>query len=287
MVDVPNLAGFPPSLPFIVLFAVLLFTPKGRFVEAGRQAPGPGARVDGAPRWRGPGGPPWWSAWSLAPQVVGTRLPVYSNALIFILVFLSLRLLVQTSGQVSLCHAAFAAMGAAAFSHFAHGVGLPWLVALVLAGLATVPVGAMVAIPAIRLSGLYLALATFGFGLLVERMVFGTGLMFGGRGSRPAPRPGDLFGLTLGSDKGFYYVALGRGPGRGRGHVVAQPVPPRSAVPGHGRLAGGAGHARHQRPGHPGAGVLCLGLRRRPGRRAVRRRRPDRSPGSASGRSPR
>jgi ABC-type branched-subunit amino acid transport system permease subunit len=65
-----------------------------------------------------------------------------------------------------------------------------------------------VAIPAIRLSGLYLALATFGFGLLVERMMFGTGLMFGGRGSRSAPRPGDLFGLTLGSDKGFYYVAL-------------------------------------------------------------------------------
>jgi ABC-type branched-subunit amino acid transport system permease subunit len=133
---------------------------------------------------------------------------VYSNALIFILVFLSLRLLVQTSGQVSLCHAAFAAMGAAAFSHFAHGLGLPWLVALVLAGVATIPVGALVAIPAIRLSGLYLALGTFGFGLLVERMAFGTALMFGGRGARPAPRPGDLFGLTLHSDTGFYYVAL-------------------------------------------------------------------------------
>ena len=144
----------------------------------------------------------------IAPQAVGSRLPVYSNALVFVLVFLSLRLLVQTSGQVSLCHAAFAAVGAAAFSHFAHGAGLPWLVALILAGVATVPIGAMVAIPAIRLSGLYLALATFGFGLLMERMVFGTGLMFGGRGSRPAPRPGPLFGLTLGSDKGFYYVAL-------------------------------------------------------------------------------
>jgi len=32
--------------------------------------------------------------------------------------------------------------------------------------------------------------------------------MFGGRGSRPAPRPGDVFGLSLHSDKGFYYVAL-------------------------------------------------------------------------------
>jgi ABC-type branched-subunit amino acid transport system permease subunit len=186
----------------------LLLSPRGRFVEAGRKR---------LARDRVPMAPPVaWAGRALivigliaAPQLVGTRLPVYSNALIFILVFLSLRLLVKTSGQVSLCHAAFAAMGAAAFSHFAHGVGLPWLVALVLAGVATVPVGAMVAIPAIRLSGLYLALATFGFGLLVERMVFGTSLMFGGRGSRPAPRPGDLFGLSLGSDKGFYYVALG------------------------------------------------------------------------------
>jgi branched-subunit amino acid ABC-type transport system permease component len=207
VVDVPNLAGFPPSLPFIVLFAVLLFTPKGRFVEAGRKRL-VDERTAMSPKVAWGGRIAVVAGLVMAPQVVGARLPVYSNGLIFILVFLSLRLLVQTSGQVSLCHAAFAAMGAAAFSHFAHGVGLPWLVALVLAGVATVPVGAMVAIPAIRLSGLYLALATFGFGLLMERMVFGTGLMFGARGSRPAPRPGELFSLTLGSDKGFYYVAL-------------------------------------------------------------------------------
>lgn len=208
VVDVPKLAGFPPSLPFIVLFAVLLFTPKGRFVEAGRKRLAQ-ERHPMSPKLAWAGRLAAVAGLLIAPQVVGTRLPVYSNALVFVLVFISLRLLVRTSGQVSLCHAAFAAMGAAAFSHFAHGAGLPWLVSLFLAGLATVPIGAMVAIPAIRLSGLYLALATFGFGLLVERMVFGTGLMFGGRGSRSAPRPGELFGLTLGSDKGFYYVALG------------------------------------------------------------------------------
>jgi branched-subunit amino acid ABC-type transport system permease component len=207
VVDVPNLAGFPPSLPFLVLFLVLLLTPKGRFVEAGRRRLVQD-RASLPPRLVWIGRAATVVALVLAPQVVGTRLPVYSNALIFILVFLSLRLLVRTSGQVSLCQAAFAAIGAAAFSHFAEGLGLPWVLALVGAGLATVPVGALVAVPAIRLSGLYLALATFGFGILVERMVFATGLMFGGRGSRSAPRPGDLFGLTLNSDKGFYYVAL-------------------------------------------------------------------------------
>jgi ABC-type branched-subunit amino acid transport system permease subunit len=207
VVDVPNLAGFPPSLPFMVLFAVLLLTPKGRFVEAGRRRLA-AEREPLSPKTVRAGRIALGLALLAVPQVVGTRLPVYSNAVIFILIFLSLRLLVRTSGQVSLCHAAFAAMGAAAFSHLAHGAGLPWLLALAGAGLATVPIGALVAIPAIRLSGLYLALATFSFGILVERMAFGTGLMFGARGSRSAPRPGDLLGLTLSSDKGFYYVAL-------------------------------------------------------------------------------
>jgi len=209
--DIPNLAGFPPSLPFLVLFALLLFAPKGRFVEAGAIArrlvsdrqPLPPALV-----WVGRA--TLLAALLLVPAVVGSRLPVYSNAVIFIVVFLSLRLLVRTSGQVSLCHAAFAAVGAAAFSHFASssGLGLPWLVALLLAGLVTVPIGAFVAIPAIRLSGLFLALATFGFGILVERMGFSTGLMFGASGARHAPRPGALLGLTLNSDKGFYYVCV-------------------------------------------------------------------------------
>jgi ABC-type branched-subunit amino acid transport system permease subunit len=142
----------------------------------------------------------------LVPAVVGAKLPVYTNGLIFVLIFLSLNLLVRTSGQVSLCHAAFAAIGATTFSHLAGGLGLPWLLALVGAGLAAVPVGAIVAIPAIRLSGLYLALATFGFGLLVERMVFGTGLMFGKTGNRVSPRP--QFGIDLTSDKAFYFVCL-------------------------------------------------------------------------------
>jgi branched-subunit amino acid ABC-type transport system permease component len=207
VVDVPNLAGFPPSLPFMVLFAVLLLTPKGRFVEAGRKRLAR-EREPMSERTAWMGRLLAIGAVLVVPQVVGTRLPVYMNALVFILIFLSLRLLVRTSGQVSLCHAAFAAMGAAAFSHLAHGAGLPWPVALVGAGLATVPIGAMVAIPAIRLSGLYLALATFGFGILVERMVFSTGLMFGSRGARQAPRPGDFLGLSLSSDKGFYHVIL-------------------------------------------------------------------------------
>jgi hypothetical protein len=55
--------------------------------------------------------------------------------------------------------------------HLAGGLGVPWLLALVLAGLIAVPIGALIAIPAIRLSGIFLALATLGCGILIGARV--------------------------------------------------------------------------------------------------------------------
>jgi branched-subunit amino acid ABC-type transport system permease component len=202
----PTMAGLPYSLPFIVLFGILVFTRKGRFTEAVKVR-----RV--AERRSFPPAVTWAGRAALLavllaiPHQVGARLPVYNNALIMVIVFLSLSLLVRTSDQVSLCHAGFAAVGAAVFSHLAHGAGLPWGVALVGAGLAAVPIGAIVAIPAIRIAGVYLALATFGFGILLERMAYPTPLMFGSFGTRAAPRP-KLGGFDLTSDLRYYYVCL-------------------------------------------------------------------------------
>jgi len=197
------LAGLPPALPFLVLFAVLLLAGKRRLAETGgnRQAP---------PK------PPMLSrgalrvvcvvaiaAAAVVPFVVGPSLPVYASALVFVPIFASLYLLVRTSGQVSLAQAGLVAVGSAAFSQLAVGAGVPWLLAVLLAGVIAAPVGALVAIPAIRLSGLYLALATFGFGLLLEKVFYRSDLMFGGNGSAPAPRP-----PIFGDDISFYYVLL-------------------------------------------------------------------------------
>jgi ABC-type branched-subunit amino acid transport system permease subunit len=86
--------------------------------------------------------------------------------------------------------------------------GWPWLLAVLAAGLVAVPVGGLVAIPAVRLSGVYLAIATFGFGLLVQNLIYPTSLMFSqGAKTLPAPRP-RLFGLPTSTDVGYYYVVL-------------------------------------------------------------------------------
>ena len=204
--DFPSLAGLPPSLPFLVLFLALLVTPRGRLVDtAPRRSVGGDATLPPAAVWAGRG--LLLAALLVAPHVVGTRLPVYISALIYAVMFISLRPLIRTSGQVALCHAAFAAIGGVVFAHFTTGLGLPWFVAFLAAGLCTVPVGAFLALPAIRLPGLYLSLATFGFGILLERMVYGMGIMFGYTGRRTAPRP-DLFGIDFHSDTSFYYLCL-------------------------------------------------------------------------------
>jgi ABC-type branched-subunit amino acid transport system permease subunit len=202
----PALAGLPSSLPFIVLVVALVLWPP-RAVGRVNTAPVPtGRAVRRLPpqsRWLAIAA----GAVTLValPHLVGPKLPSYTAAAALVVMFVSLALLVRGSGQISLCHAAFGAVGATAFSHFASssGLGLPWIVALLLAGAAAVPIGAVVAIPAIRLSGVYLALATFGFAILMERVAYPTGVMFGATGSRHAPRPS-----FAGGDTALFYVTV-------------------------------------------------------------------------------
>jgi ABC-type branched-subunit amino acid transport system ATPase component/branched-subunit amino acid ABC-type transport system permease component len=202
------LAGLPPSLPFVVLFVVLLVFPRKRLV--GRSFTVPRSR----PTWTAPvslqlsGAVALIVALALVPGFAGIHLTDWTTFVAMSIVFMSLALLVRTSGQVSLCQVSFVAIGAAAFSHLTLGSGIPWLVALVLAGLIAVPIGALLAIPAIRLTGLYLALATFGFGILLQGMFYTQSYMFGAIGlGLNEPRPHLSF-LNVASDKGYYYLVL-------------------------------------------------------------------------------
>jgi ABC-type branched-subunit amino acid transport system ATPase component/ABC-type branched-subunit amino acid transport system permease subunit len=144
------------------------------------------------------------------PQLVGGYLGIWSQAMTSMILFFSLGVLVRLSGQISLCQYAFAAVGAAGMGHFAGNLHMPWLFALLLSGLIAVPVGAIISIPAIRLSGVFLALATLGFGILLEQMFYQLGIMFGPTDQGIAtPRPDiTIGGWFLGSDVGFYYVLL-------------------------------------------------------------------------------
>lgn len=204
VIELDWLTGLPPSLPFVVLFAVLIFLPKSRLAtpaRGDRPRPEPArapARVQAAM------GVVVVAMLALLPTLAPDKLNFFTVGATQAIILLSLGLLVRTAGLVSLSHATFAAIGAVAFAQFASNFSLPWLVALVLGALTVIPVAALLAIPTIRLSGLFLALATFGFGLLVERMLYRRSFMFTSLGDgRPMPRPS-----FASSDEAFYYVAL-------------------------------------------------------------------------------
>lgn len=98
----------------------------------------------------------------------------YSNTLIFIVINIilavSLHLVIGITGQFSIGHAGFLAVGAyvAAICTKLH---LPLPLALVIGGLIAAVAGLLIGIPSLRLKGDYLAIATLGFGEII-RIVF-------------------------------------------------------------------------------------------------------------------
>jgi ABC-type branched-subunit amino acid transport system ATPase component/branched-subunit amino acid ABC-type transport system permease component len=203
------LGGLPPSIPFLVLFVVLVAFPRHLAPErASQPVPYRPRQIQVARFWRWPLGIIILGALLIVPLSKNVHLVYSSNlGLAYAIIFLGLSLLIRTSGQVSLCQIALAALGAATFAHVMTGLGAPWPASVVLGGLAAGAVGAVVAIPAIRVGGIYLALATFGFGVLVEQLLYPTHFMFLDTGTQSIPRP--VIGpFNFDDDVTFFFLAL-------------------------------------------------------------------------------
>ena len=203
------LTGLPPALPFVVLFAAVLIFARSRSLgESGR----PGARTnDGIV-----GSLPnvialcaLLAVLAVVPAFVGVRLSVWTDGLTEVILFISLGLLVRTAKQISLCQVGFAAIGAVVFSKLTVELHLPWGIALVLGGLAVVPVGALIAVPALRLSGLYLGLATLGFGITLQQMFYQSSWMFGTTEAGLTMPVPNVSPFNDASGVGYYYLVLG------------------------------------------------------------------------------
>ena len=129
-----------------------------------------------------------------------------SLVFIYAIAGVGLMLLVGYTGLVSLGHAAFLAIGA-----YAHAwcltQGLPWPVSLAIATVLTAVVGALVAIPALRMTGIYLAVATLAFSKIVEHVLTHWGSVTGGYRGMAVPRA-EVFSVSLMGAETFYYLCL-------------------------------------------------------------------------------
>jgi branched-chain amino acid transport system permease protein len=207
------LAYFPPqwtwtgafrsSIPMILLFVILLLLPQDRLRGA--------TVLRTRERFRMPTMRTAWIGalvlvvvvWALRAMMATTAINTIAFGMTFALVALSLVLLTGYAGEINLAALSFGAIGTIIVYHFGVSggtgpTGRTTLWGFVLAGVVCAIVGALVALPALRLRGLYLALATMAFGVFVSRMVLteiGERELFGVRfsifqgGSLTIPRP--------------------------------------------------------------------------------------------------
>jgi branched-chain amino acid transport system permease protein len=143
----------------------------------------------------------------VAPFVLGEYVMSQMHfVLIYSIVGLGLMLLVGYTGQISLGHAAFLAVGAYTEA-LLQARGVPFLVSLPCAALFSAVAGLIVGLPALRLKGIYLAIATLAFNVIVEEVITRWESLTGGNSGQHL-KPIVLFGVRLDSDAGFYYLCL-------------------------------------------------------------------------------
>ena len=132
---------------------------------------------------------------------------VMARLFVYVLVALGLNLLTGYAGQVSLGHAAFFAIGAYTAAVLAESAQWTFVPCVLAAAGVSAGVGYLLGLPCLRLSGLYLAMATLGFTLIVQEMLLQLAVITHGSEGMSV-RPATILGLTFDSDPRKYYLLL-------------------------------------------------------------------------------
>ncbi len=145
----------------------------------------------------------------IAPFVLSSYLV---SQLVFVCIYatvgVGLMILTGFTGQASLGHAAFLAIGAYTTAYL-HQLGVPFPVYFLAAGALAGLIGALVGFPALRLQGIYLVIATISFALIIEEVLARwESVTNGNEGMRV--RAIQMFGDSIPRDSPtFFYICLG------------------------------------------------------------------------------
>ncbi|MEX1218119.1 MAG: ABC transporter permease [Acidimicrobiales bacterium] len=197
------------AIPAAILFIALLFLPMAR-LETGKiritkrterltkpweAALGAGVMIAIVGAWAN-----GWIPW-ISGTTFGERSTVWlgrgAGFLVLGLVMLSLIPLIGWAGQVSFANYAIAGIGAVLFSHFGgqngDALGIVWVM------LICAPLGLAIALPALRLKGLYLALATLAFAEVADKVLIRHPSMLDPSATGVLFKPVNFFGTTISS----------------------------------------------------------------------------------------
>ncbi|MBW1943258.1 MAG: branched-chain amino acid ABC transporter permease [Deltaproteobacteria bacterium] len=157
---------------------------------------------------------PWTKIWIAAFVLAVILLPLYMpEHVVYLATVIAIwaigvqgqNLLIGYTGQISFGQAGFLAIGAFTFGHLA-GIGLPWPLSLIGAGILSGLFGLLVGFPSLRLKGPYLAIATLGFGIAVYQILLNFEVLSGGRMGMTIQKIAPIFGLS--SANTHFYMNL-------------------------------------------------------------------------------
>jgi len=125
---------------------------------------------------------------------------------IYAILAISVNIITGFCGQLTLGHAAFWAIGAYSSAIFAISYKLPFIINFIFAGFVSMAFGVLIGIPALRLSGDYLAITTMAFGEITRLVIMNLEITGGALGLKDIPEIGAWFSLT--DPKSFYYLSI-------------------------------------------------------------------------------
>jgi branched-chain amino acid transport system permease protein len=204
------MAQVQASIPYLALFALLLLY-GGRLKEVrssyetltGTSA----ARVQSRRRFLGTAGGLGAVALVLPAFINDSLLGNVTSGAVYATVAVTLVVLTGWSGQISLAQFSFVGVGAFTAGPLAGPHGGGFFTAALLGALIAVPLGLIIGLPSLRLSGLYLALATMAFALTVDTLIFSQRSISGGVTGMTVARP-RIGSFSFASTTRFYYLTV-------------------------------------------------------------------------------
>jgi branched-chain amino acid transport system permease protein len=147
---------------------------------------------------------------ALALPFMLSNFRLFQFTLVFVnaIALLGLNVLTGYNGQISLGHAAFYAVGAYTTAIMIDKWSVPYALTIPVAGLLCLVAGFLFGIPALRLEGLYLALATFALSLAVPQILKYFEHWTGGSQGIVLSKPDPPFGLPITPDQWLYFMTL-------------------------------------------------------------------------------
>lgn len=133
---------------------------------------------------------------------------VLASVALYAIVGIGLNILIGLTGQVSFGHVGFFAIGAYTVAILTTSLQWPFMLALVFAALFAGLAGALLALPALRVTGPYLAMITIAFGFVVENVAVEWRSVTGGQNGIMGVPPVSAFGVTL-DERGLALVSIG------------------------------------------------------------------------------